>query len=202
MAPNYGYNNRNILPIGGSVGNLSFGGTYDTNQGYVTAPMAVPVPPPAVAPVYDAAAVSTMGTSLVPDIASLSPNVLNAAAYGAANVAGLTDSNSNIPKVNVPGADGITNGNWLSNTLFDKNGGLNVGNIASLLGSIGSIYGAMKSYGLAKDSLDFSKETFRTNLENQTKSYNTALEDRARSRYAQEGGSQSDANDYVRKNRL
>lgn len=202
MAYNYGYNYQNILPIGGGIGNLSFGGTYDTNQGYVTAPMSVPVSPPAVAPVYDAAAVSTMGTSLAPDIAALSPNVLNAAAYGAANVAGLTDKNPNIPTVNVPEVGGTTSGNWLSNTLFNKDGGLNVGNIASLLGSIGSIYGAMKSYGLAKDSLNFSKEAFRTNLENQTKSYNTALEDRARSRYAQEGGSQSDADEYVRRNRL
>lgn len=191
MAYNYGYNNRNILPIGGSVGNLSFGGTYDTNQGYVTSPMAAPVPPPAVAPVYDAAAVSTMGTSLVPDIASL-------VGTGAFN----EGANGTLVNVAEPGATPFSMGGMLKSTLFNENGGLNVGNIASLLGSIGSIYGAMKSYGLAKDSLDFSKETFKTNLANQTKSYNTALEDRARSRYAQEGGSQSDADDYVRKNRL
>ena len=201
MAYNYGYNNRNILPIGGGVGNLSFGGTYNTNQGYVTAPMAAPVPPPAVAPVYDASAVSTMGTSLAPDIASFGGgDALNAAMIGT----GAFNEGSNGTLVNVaePGAAPFSMGGMLKSTFFNEGGGLNVGNIASLLGSIGSIYGAMKSYGLAKDSLNFSKETFRTNLENQTKSYNTALEDRARSRYAQEGGSQSDADEYVRKNRL
>lgn len=201
MAYNYGYNNQNILPIGGSIGNLSFGRMYDTNQGYVTAPMAAPVSPPAVAPVYDAASVSTMGTSLAPDIASLGGvDALSAAKVGT----GAFNEGANGTLVNVaePGAAPFSMGGMLKSTLFNKNGGLNVGNIASLLGSIGSIYGAMKSYGLAKDSLNFSKEAFRTNLENQTKSYNTALEDRARSRYAQEGGSQSDADEYIRRNRL
>lgn len=201
MAYNYGYNNQNILPIGGGVGNLSFGGTYNTNQGYVTSPMAVPVPAPSVAPVYDASAVSTMGTSLAPDIASLGGgDALSAAMVGT----GAFNEGTNGALVNVaePGAAPFNMGGMFKSTFLNENGGLNVGNIASLLGSIGSIYGAMQSYGLAKDSLDFSKETFKTNLANQTKSYNTALEDRARSRYSQEGGSQSDADDYVRKNRL
>lgn len=202
MGYKYGYNYQNILPIGGGVGNLNFGGTYNTNQGYVTSPMAAPVSPPAVAPVYDASAVSTMGTSLAPGIASLSPSVLNAAAYGAANVVGLNEQNNSIPKVDTPSITNSTEGNWFTNTFGNGRGGFDIRNIASLLGSIGSIYGAMKSYGLAKDSLNFSKEAFRTNLENQTKSYNTALEDRARSRYAQEGGSQSDADEYIRRNRL
>lgn len=201
MANKYSYNYQNILPIGGGVGNLNFGGTYNTNQGYVTSPMAAPVSPPAVAPVYDAASVSTMGTSLAPDIASFGGvDALNAAMIGT----GAFNEGANDTLVNVaePGATPFSMGGMLKSTLFNENGGLNVGNIASLLGSIGSIYGAMKSYGLAKDSLNFSKEAFRTNLENQTKSYNTALEDRARSRYAQEGGSQSDADEYVRRNRL
>ena len=91
---------------------------------------------------------------------------------------------------------------WFKSTFMNKGGGLNIGNLTSLLGSIGGIYGAMKSYGLAKDQLNFSKESFRTNIENQRKSYNTALEDRVAGRYSDASRDTARDQAYLDRNRL
>lgn len=70
------------------------------------------------------------------------------------------------------------------------------------LNTIGNIWGAWQSNKLAKDQLNFTKMITNTNLNNQIKSYNTALEDRSRSRAAVEGQSASEAQSYVDRNRL
>lgn len=71
-----------------------------------------------------------------------------------------------------------------------------------MLSSLGGLYGATQSNKLARDSFNFQKGVTNTNLNNQIKSYNTALEDRARSRAVTEGRDASTADDYISRNRL
>lgn len=86
---------------------------------------------------------------------------------------------------------------------WGKIGGMEgVASIADGLASLGQLYGAIQSVKLAKEQLGLQREAFQTNLANQKKSYNTALEDRIQSRYVMEGKSQSDAQAYLDKNRL
>ncbi|EBO1428191.1 hypothetical protein D5Q97_23255 [Salmonella enterica] len=72
----------------------------------------------------------------------------------------------------------------------------------SALGSLANIYGGFQANRLAKDQLSFTKDITNTNLNNSIKSYNTALEDRARSRAVAENRDQSTADEYIEKNKL
>ncbi|QDH84030.1 hypothetical protein KMC60_gp57 [Achromobacter phage vB_AxyP_19-32_Axy11] len=71
-----------------------------------------------------------------------------------------------------------------------------------LLSSIGGIYSGMQANKLARDQFNFNKGVTETNLTNQIKSYNTSLEDRARSRAVTEGRDQASADEYIARNRL
>ena len=70
------------------------------------------------------------------------------------------------------------------------------------LGSLAGIYSGFQANKLAKDQLNFTKSVTNTNLNNQIKSYNTALEDRARSRATAENRDQSTADAYIAANKL
>ena len=70
------------------------------------------------------------------------------------------------------------------------------------LGSLANIYSGFQANKLAKDQLNFAKSVTNTNLNNQIKSYNTALEDRARSRATAENRDQSSADAYIVANKL
>lgn len=70
------------------------------------------------------------------------------------------------------------------------------------LNALGSLWGANKALGLARDQFNFTKDITQTNLRNQTQSYNTALEDRYRTRAVAEGRSQADAEADLEKHRL
>lgn len=83
--------------------------------------------------------------------------------------------------------------------------GMNIGTGQLALGglsALSNIWGANKQMKLAEDQFDFTKKIATTNLNNQVKSYNTALEDRTRSRAAMEGTSAAEAEAYIDKNRL
>ncbi len=83
--------------------------------------------------------------------------------------------------------------------------GFNIGTGQLALGGLSALtnlWGANKQMKLAEDQFDFTKKIATTNLNNQVKSYNTALEDRIRSRAAMEGSSSADAEAYLNKNRL
>lgn len=93
----------------------------------------------------------------------------------------------------------------LKGMFVNEDGGFNMDGLdtmGKILGSVGSLYGAFKSYGIAKDSLDLNKRAFETNLNNQRQTYNTALEDRIRSRAAVEGRGSKYVSDYLNKNSL
>lgn len=70
------------------------------------------------------------------------------------------------------------------------------------IGTIGNLALGMKSLGLANKQFDFTKKTTETNLANQMKSYNTALEDRIRSRAAMQGNDEKYVQDYLAANRV
>lgn len=68
--------------------------------------------------------------------------------------------------------------------------------------TLGSLWNSFQQNKMAKESFKFQKEAYQTNLENQEKSYNTALEDRINARYVTEGKSQAEADTYVRDHSL
>lgn len=69
------------------------------------------------------------------------------------------------------------------------------------IGAIGGLWGAIQQNKIAKEQLALSREAYNTNMNNTIKTYNTALEDRIRARYAMEGRSdQADA--YIEENKL
>jgi hypothetical protein len=99
----------------------------------------------------------------------------------------------------VEGLDGVktTTGNP---GVFGK-GGLAQTGIAAI-STLGSLWNSFQQNKIAKKSLALQERTFETNLGNQTKTYNTELEDRIRTRYASEGRDSSEADAYVEKNKL
>ena len=86
----------------------------------------------------------------------------------------------------------------------NQDGSFNTGNAQLVLGgiqTIGSLWNSFQQQKMAKKTFKFNQDVYRTNLKNQTSTYNTALEDRIRARYATEGRSdQADA--YIDKNKL
>lgn len=68
--------------------------------------------------------------------------------------------------------------------------------------TLGSLWNSFQQQKLAKQSFQFQKDAFNTNLQNQEQSYNTALEDRIRSRYVNEGRSQAEADAYLKDHSL
>ena len=70
------------------------------------------------------------------------------------------------------------------------------------LGTIGNLWGAFQAQKLANRQFDFTKRTTEANMANQIQSYNTTLEDRARSRAAAEGQTSEQSQAYIDKNRL
>lgn len=70
------------------------------------------------------------------------------------------------------------------------------------LNTLGNLWGALQSTKLAREQLNFTRNVTNTNLNNSIKSYNTALEDRARSRGFTQGQSDTDINNYIAANRL
>ena len=83
--------------------------------------------------------------------------------------------------------------------------GLNVPTFQLALGglnALGNLWGSVRASKLAKDQFNFTKDFANTNLNNQIQSYNTALEDRARSRAVAENRSPESAQAYIDQNRL
>lgn len=122
------------------------------------------------------------------------------------------NQNFNTPAMNyTPGATiGMNTGTGVASPTSFLSGsanqlGMNVPTFQLGLGALGSlagIYSGFQANKLAKDQLNFTKSVTNTNLNNQIKSYNTALEDRARSRATAENRDQSSADAYIAANKL
>ncbi len=90
-------------------------------------------------------------------------------------------------------------------SIWGEGGAFGKGGAASMvlggLETLGTLWGAFQQNKLAKKSLKFQKDAFKTNLANSTQVYNTALEDRIAARYATEGRPE-EADAYIAKHRL
>lgn len=86
---------------------------------------------------------------------------------------------------------------------WDKLNGLQkINTVGSALMGLYGAYNAHKQLGLAKDTLNFNKDQYYTNLNNQRKMVNSQLEDRQRRRVAQakDGGTTTiSVGDYMAK---
>lgn len=105
----------------------------------------------------------------------------------------------------VAGLSGAMNGAGAQGGFLKGIGGLDgLASIAKGIGSLGSMFAAFKGLSLAKDQFNFQKQSYATNLANQTKSYNTELTDRATARFQGTGSATAatDAADYIAKNKL
>lgn len=134
---------------------------------------------------------------------------VDAASYGAIPMAGLINldtpdllqTSSLMPQDGgfIPNIGGVGSNNPLAQKL-----GLNMGT-AQLglagLQTIAGLWGAFKQASLAKKDFRMRKEASDTNLNNQIRSYNTALEDRARSRAVMEGQTAEQSQAYIDKNK-
>lgn len=99
-----------------------------------------------------------------------------------------------IPAVGGAGAGGFNFGNLLN---FD-----NLGSIAQGIGSLGQLYMGGQQLGLARDTFNQTRDAYNQNMANQTKTYNTALEDRIRGRSSNYSGKEEDVQGYLTNNRL
>jgi hypothetical protein len=82
--------------------------------------------------------------------------------------------------------------------------GMNLGtaNLAfNGLSSLAGIWGAFKQLSLAKKDFKMRKEASDTNINNQIRSYNTALEDRSRSRAVMERQTPEQSQAYIDENK-
>ena len=84
-------------------------------------------------------------------------------------------------------ATGMKNNGWGSAAL-------------GLIQGLGSAYMGMKQYGLAKEQLQFSKDSFNKNYEAQKSTTNASMEDRQRARVASNAGAYQSVGDYMAKN--
>lgn len=99
----------------------------------------------------------------------------------------------------LPGVGG--SGGFSLGGILGENGAQNIGLGLGALQTLGGLWNSYNTSKLAKESLGLQKKAFETNLENNTQTYNTALEDRIRARYATEGRSEQ-ADSYIEKNSL
>ena len=107
---------------------------------------------------------------------------------------------------NIPGG-GNTGGGWMS-TLFggkDKNGFQTSGVVsplASLLGAGAQAWLGGKQVGLAEDTLDFQKDAFSRQFNNQATLTNASLRDRQAVRYARDPNRYQSPDEYMKQNKV
>lgn len=95
--------------------------------------------------------------------------------------------------------------NTLGKMFYNTDGSFDwgaVGSVAQALGGLGQLYLGFQANKTAKDALNFEKQAYQTNLQNQKKSYNMSLEDRAYARASQTNSTRESANDYIKKHKL
>jgi len=121
--------------------------------------------------------------------------------------AGLTGGSLQTANVTAGGVNPISGVQAQQPGNFFKNadGSVNTNNIGLVVGGIqtlGSLWNSYQQQKIAKEQLALQRQAFQTNLTNNTKTYNTALADRIRSRYVTEGKTSAQANQYLSANKL
>ena len=106
---------------------------------------------------------------------------------------GITDQNPLGNKPNLSALDKLQNG-WSQMNLGQQAG--------AILGGVGSLYGmynARKTGQLARDQLNFTKDSFNRNFEAQAKTTNAQLADRQNARHARDPKAHASVADYMKK---
>jgi len=101
-----------------------------------------------------------------------------------------TGGNNMVPDVSVASPTGVGTGGGAGNGagsqqgsgFWSKDGG--AGMILGGVQVLGNLWSSFQAHKMAKQQMAFAREQWNTNLSNQTQTYNTALEDRVRGRYA------------------
>lgn len=137
-------------------------------------------------------------------MAPLQNNAVNAQANNASgmvNNAGGAAGGSNWLTGNLTTTTGLNGSTTTTGQpgFFQKGGGASLA--LGAVQTLGSLWNSVQQNKMAKKSFALQEESYRTNLGNQTKTYNTALEDRINARYATEGRS-GEAAGYIEKNKL
>jgi hypothetical protein len=70
------------------------------------------------------------------------------------------------------------------------------------LQTLAGLWAGIQQLKLARQSVALTRSTTNANLANQTQSYNTSIQDRARARGAVEGQSSAEVTDYIAQNSL
>lgn len=91
-------------------------------------------------------------------------------------------------------------GENMNPTFFQKGGGFSVA--LGALQTLGNLWNSFQQVKVAKDTLNFQKEAYYTNLENTSKDYNTRLESDANAYAAYTGRSEADTAAYVKEHSL
>lgn len=164
-------------------GALNWGGTTSGNDYSIGMPQAAPA-----AFNYNAFTAAGQDNNQSGAIPSFGSNVAPVTPTSAGQYATAQTTTTGMDQEQKPG--------WL---------GTNIGtirNVAEILAGFGQVIGGFQANRIAKDTLNFQKKTFDTNLANTIKSYNLALEDRIRSRYAQNERSTAEADSTIAANRM
>lgn len=91
-------------------------------------------------------------------------------------------------------------GEIMNPTFFQKGGGFSVA--LGALQTLGNLWNSFQQVKIAKDTLNFQKEAYQTNLANTEKDYNTRLESDSNYSFAVSGKTQDQADQYVRDHSL
>lgn len=91
-------------------------------------------------------------------------------------------------------------GQGAGGNFWSKDGG--AGMILGGVQVLGNLWSTYQQHKMAKNQMSFAREQWDTNLSNQTQSYNTALEDRIRSRHYTEGKGAGQTDAYLEKHSL
>lgn len=115
-------------------------------------------------------------------------------------------SGSPMPGVTVqsPTTPGVTGGvgpqQGSGPGFWSKDGG--AGLILGGVQVLGNLWSSYQAHKMAKEQMAFAREQWDTNLANQTQTYNTALEDRIRSRHFTEGKGSGETDAYLAEHSL
>lgn len=107
--------------------------------------------------------------------------------------------------VTAGGVNPIAGQNQQGSFFRNGDGSFNTNNIGMVIGGIqtlGSLWNSYQQHKIAKEQIGLQREAFRTNLENNTQTYNTALEDRIRARHNTEGRTSGETDAYISEHSL
>lgn len=120
--------------------------------------------------------------------------------------AGLTNVGVQPTNVTANGVNPINGTQPQAGTFFkNADGSFNTNNLGLVVGGIqtlGSLWNSYQQNKLAKEQIALQRQSFQTNLANNTQTYNTALEDRIRSRHFTEGKTSAQTDQYLSQNKL